>query len=212
MSKSRSNGTLSMLAICGIIAPISYTIIVIVLGFLWSGYNHVTQFISELGGVGAPNAIVMNTAGFALTGILITIFALGLHSGINEGSGSKTGPALVAVYGLGMVATGFFPWDKANLASFTSIMHLVVGWTSWIAMTLAPLFIARRLKNDSQWKSYRLYSLATGLVTAVTIVIYAFIGIEGYMGALQRIIIGAPLVWIEIMAIKLLRLSIRSST
>jgi hypothetical membrane protein len=186
--------------------------VVLALGFLWSGYNHVTQFISELGGVGAPNAIIMNTAGFALTGMLITIFALGLHRGIKEGSRSKTGLALVAVYGLGIMATGFFPWDKANLASFTSIMHNVVGWTSWIAMTLAPLFIARRLKNDSQWKSYRVYSLATGSVTAVLILIYEFIGIEGYMGALQRIIVGAPLLWIEIMAIKLLRLSIRSST
>jgi hypothetical membrane protein len=201
-----------MLSICGIIAPVSYTIVVIVLGFFWSGYNHVTQAISELGGVGAPNAIIMNAAGFALTGILIAAFALGLHRGINEGSGSKTAPALVAVYGLGMVAVGFFPWDRANLASFTSIMHSLVGWTHWIAMTFALLVIARRFKNDRQWKSYRVYSLSTGLVTAVLILIYAFIGIEGYMGALQRIIVGAQLLWIEIMAIKLLRLSARSST
>jgi hypothetical membrane protein len=211
MSKNPSNRVSSMLAICGIITPISYTIVVIALGFLWSGYNHVTQFISELGGVGAPNAIIMNTAGFALTGILITFFAFGLYRGINVGSRSKTGLALVAVYGLGIMATGFFPWDKVNLASFTSTMHLLVGWTSWIAMILAPLFIARRLKNDSQWKSYRVYSLATGLVTAVLIFIYAFVGIEGYMGVLQRIIIGAPLLWIEVMAIKLFRLSTSSS-
>jgi hypothetical membrane protein len=200
-----------MLAICGVIAPISYTIMMIVLGFLWPGYDPATQFISELGGVGAPNAIIY-AAGFALTGILITAFAFGLHHGINKESRSKTGSALVAVYGLGMVAQAFFPWDKVNLASFTSIMHLVVGWTYWTAMTLAPLFIARRLKNDSQWKSYRVYSLATGLLTAVLILILESIWIEGYMGMLQRIAVGVPLLWIEVMAIKLLRLSIRSST
>lgn len=196
-----------MLSICGIIAPVSYTIVVIVLGFLWSGYNHVTQAISELGGPGAPNAIIMNAAGFALTGILIIAFALGLHLGINEESGSKTGPALLAVYGLGMLAVGFFPWDQTNPASFTTIMHSVLGWTHWIAITLALLVIARRFKNSTQWKSYRVYSLSTGLVTAVLILIYAFIGVEGYMGVLQRIIVGAQMLWIEVVAIKLLRLS-----
>ena len=211
MSKSRSNRLPSILATCGIIAPISLTIVLIVLGFLWPGYNPATQFISELGGVGAPNAIIY-AAGFALTGILITAFAFGLHRGINKESRSTTGSALIVVYGLGMVAQAFFPWDKANLASFTSTMHLVAGWTYWTAMTLAPLFIGRRLKNDSQWKSYRVYSLATGLVTAVLILILESIWIEGYMGVLQRIAVGVPLLWIEIMAIKLLRLSIRSGT
>ena len=149
----------------------------------------------------------MNAAGFALTGILIIAFALGLHLGINEESGSKTGPALLAVYGLGMLAVGFFPWDQTNPASFTTIMHSVLGWTHWIAITLALLVIARRFKNSTKWKSYRVYSLSTGLVTAVLILIYAFIGVEGYMGVLQRIIVGAQMLWIEVVAIKLLRLS-----
>ncbi len=211
MSKSQTNAHPTILAICGIIAPILYTIMMIVLGFLWPSYNPATQLISELGGVGAPNAIIY-AAGFALTGILITAFAFGLHRGINKKSRSKTGSALVAIYGLGMVGQAFFPWDKVNLVSFTSMMHLVIGWTYWTAMTLAPLFIARRLKNDIQWKSYRVYSLATGLVTAVLILILGSFWIEGYMGVLQRIAVGVPLLWVETMAIKLFRLSASSST
>jgi len=199
--------TTQVLSICGIVGPISYTIVVIVLGFLWPGYNHVTQAISELGGVGAPDAIIMNIAGFALTGTLIAAFALGLHRGISGGNGSKIGPSLLAIYGIGMFAVAFFPWDKTNLASLTSIMHSLFGWTHWIAVTLALLIIPNRLRNDSQWKSYRLYTLSTGLVTAILIVVYAFIGIEGYNGALQRVIVGAQLLWIEITAANLLRLS-----
>lgn len=201
-----------MLSVCGIVAPVSYTIVVVILGFLWSGYSHVTQAISELGGPGAPNAIIMNAAGFALTGILITAFAWGLNLGINEGSSPKTGPALLAVYGIGMLAIAFLPWDQTNLASSTTIMHSLVSWTHWIAITFAILVIARMFKNDPQWRSYRVYSLSTGLVTAVLILIYAFVGIEGYDGALQRIIVGAQMLWIEIMAIKLFRLSTRSGT
>jgi hypothetical membrane protein len=50
---------------------------------------------SELGEAVTPNAIIMNTAGLLLLGILLIAFALGLHRGINKGKGSKTGPALI---------------------------------------------------------------------------------------------------------------------
>lgn len=68
MSKSgtRPDSTQRLLAICGIIGPILYTIVVITLGLLRPSYNHVTQLISELGEAGSPNAIIMNTAGFSV--------------------------------------------------------------------------------------------------------------------------------------------------
>jgi hypothetical membrane protein len=201
-----------VLAVGGIIAPVSYTIVVVVLGLLWSSYSHVTQAISELGGVDAPNAIIMNTAGFALTGILIIFFAVGLYYGLGKGRGSKIGSALVAVYGLGMFGIAFFPWDKVNLASFTSTMHSLIGWPHWIGLILGLLVLAHTFKNDLRWNSYWVYTLVTGLLTAIVIVIYAFIGVEGYMGVLQRIIIGAQLIWIEIVAIKLSRSPASSST
>ena len=201
-----------VLSVGGIIGPVSYTIVVVVLGLLWPGYSHVTQAISELGGVGAPSAIIMNTAGFALTGILIIVFAVGLYYGLDKGSGSKVGPALVAVYGLGMFGVAFFPWDKVNLASFTSTMHSLIGWPQLIGLTLGLLVLAHTFKNDLRWNNYWVYTLSTGLLTAVFIVIYVFIGVEGYMGVLQRIIIGAQLLWIEIVAIKLFRSPVSSST
>jgi hypothetical membrane protein len=179
-----------VLSVGGIIGPVSYTIVVIVLGLLWPGYIHLAQAISELGGVGAPNATIMNTAGFALTGILIIVFALGLYYGLDRGHGSKVGSALVAVYGLGMFGIAFFPWDKVNLASFTSTMHSLIGWPHWIGLTLGLLVLPHNFKKDLQWNNYWVYTLSTGLLTAVVIVVYAFIGIEGYMSVLQRIIVG----------------------
>ena len=56
MSESERDGTLSLLAVCGITGPVIYAVVVIILGLLRLGYNHVTQIMSELGEVGAPNA------------------------------------------------------------------------------------------------------------------------------------------------------------
>jgi len=214
VSERRSGNALRLLAICGIIGPILYTIVVFTLGVLRPGYCHRAQFLSELGEAGAPNAIIMNTAGFLLLGILLIAFAFGLHRGINEGKGSKIGPALIAWEGGGYVAVAFFPCDPGCVpVSFSGMMH---AWISWIFLgageILAPFFIAKRFKNDSRWKKYRLYTLATGVVLVVFGVMFAFNMIKGWTGAIQRIEAGMSLLWVEIMAIKLLRLSIQPST
>jgi len=212
MSESQLNRAQSLLALCGIIGPILYSIMVITLGLFRPNYNHITQIMSELGEVGAPNAVIMNTAGFILLGLLMIFFALGLHRGISEGEGSKIGPALVAVSGAFLVLLGIFPCDPgcANESS-VGIMHEVFAMMHGFAMIFAPLAIAQRLKKDSRWQGYLYYSLATGVVVAVLASLYGFNVFEPWKGALQRVLMGVPLLWVEVMAIKLLRLSIRSS-
>ena len=210
MSKSgtRPESTQRILAICGIVGPILYTIVVFTIGLLRPGYNYLTQHISELGEVGGPNAIIMNTAGFMLLGVLMIAFALGLHRGINEGEGSKIGPALIAMSGAGWIAVGLFQVDPNSVnVSFTGMMHGLGAMAIGLGFSIAPFAIARRSKKDRRWESYRIYSLATGVVTVIIGLVFIFGGIEGWMGALQRIVIGVPLLWIEFMAIQLLRLS-----
>ena len=204
------NRNLKWYAICGAIGPILFTIVVITLGLLHPGYNHVTQYISELGASGAPNAIIMNTVGEPLLGLLMIAFAFGLHQGIGKGKGSKIGPALVAVGGAGLIAQGIFPWDPGCVnVSFTGVMHVVTARVHHIATILAPLVISLRLKKDSLWQGYRLYSVATSIAGAIVYLLLLFMVFESWNGALQRTLVGVQLLWIEIMAIKLLSLSIR---
>jgi hypothetical membrane protein len=212
MSESQSDSALSLLAICGITGPILDSIIVITLGLFRPNYNHVTQIMSELGEVGAPNALIMNTAGFILLGLLMISFAFGLHRGISEGEGSKIGPALVAASGSWLVLLGLFPCDPgcAN-ESFVGITHEVFAIMHAFTMIFAPLAIAQRLKKDNRWQGYLYYSLATGVLGAVLASLYGFNVFEPWKGALQRVLMGVPLLWVEVMAIKLLRLSVRSS-
>jgi len=136
-AESQPNRALSLLATCGIIAPISFTVTVIILSSMWLGYNHVTDTLSKLGRVGAPNAITMNIAGFALRGILIFAFAFGLHRGISEGRDFKIGLVLMTIYGAADVLAALFPSDSSNLASFTNRMHDLFSFIAWIAMIFA---------------------------------------------------------------------------
>lgn len=210
MSKSdiRPDSTQRLLAICGIVGPILYTIVLIIVGFLRPGYNHITQVMSELGEVGGPNAIVMNIAGFTLLGLLMIAFAFGLDRGISEGKGWKVGPALVALAGAGFVVVGFFQCDPGCvIVSSTGVMHVVSAAVSGYAMIFANLIISLRLKNDSRWQGYWLYSVATCILTVVFSFLFNSVVFESWIGALQRIALGIQLLWMEVMAIQLLRLS-----
>jgi len=188
-----------LFALSGVIGPILFTGVVIIVGLLRPGYSHVSQTISELGEVGAPYATIQD-ANFVVFGLLVIAFAYGLHKGIGDGKGSKIGPILVAMF-------GGFPGLGSAIFPLPSPLHLPVGATGFFTIMIAPLMISRRLKQDSRWQGYRLYSLATG-VTAVILFLVLLTGQGGpWSGALQRIFLAPLFIWIEVMAIHLLRLS-----
>lgn len=187
-----------LFALSGVIGPFLFTGVVIIVGLLRPGYSHVSQTISELGEVGAPYATIQD-ANFVVFGLLVIAFAYGLHKGIGDGEGSKVGPILVAIFGGLRIGSAIFP--------LPSPFHLPVAATGFITIMIAPLIISRRLKQDSRWQGYRLYSLATG-VTAVILFLVLLTGQGGpWYGALQRIFLAPLFIWIEVMAIRLLRLS-----
>lgn len=100
-----------LLASSGVLGPILFTAIVIILGFLHPGYSHASQAVSELGAVGAPNAAAQ-AVNFLLLGLLTLAFAVGLHRGIGGGEGSKGGPALLAAFAIsGGFGSAAFPCD-----------------------------------------------------------------------------------------------------
>jgi len=61
-------------ALCGIIAPMLFTILVIIESLLRPGYSQIYNFVSDLG-VG-PNAVLQNI-NFAIFGILSIFLLLG---------------------------------------------------------------------------------------------------------------------------------------
>ncbi len=185
-----------------------------VAGFLYEGYSHATQAISELGGVEAQYPIVQN-ANFFVFGILVVAFAFGLHRGIGGGSGSKLGPVLVGVFGIITVAQAFLPCDAGcEFQSLIGALHNLTGLSSFLALCVGILVTSRRLKGDPNWQSYRGYSLITGVAALVSLLAWIGVskaaGIDAVNGILQRVFIGIVLLWIEVVAIQLFRISRRS--
>jgi hypothetical membrane protein len=194
-------------AVCGIIAPILYLLMVVIGGALSPGYSHMAETVSELLVAGAPNKPLLNTL-LITDYVLGILFAIGLHRGINEGKGSKVGPAFLIIVSVLSLFTIFFPQDPGGEpVTFAGTVHVVLIIPMVILSLGAFLAFWRRLKSDSLWSGYDRYSLVTFIVAIPLGVVSAVSLNSPYVGLLERISVAVILQWGFVMAIKLFRLS-----
>ena len=205
-SRANQDNLVRSLALCGIAAPIIFVGLVTVGGFVYEGYSHVTQAVSELGGVEAQYPLLQNV-NFIVMGVLIMAFAFGLHRGIGHCRGSKLGPALVGVFGIIAVAHGFLPCDPGcEFQSLTGAMHNLTGLGGFIAAITGIHLISRRLKADPDWRSLCRFSWITGIAALVSLLLWIGVAkaaeVESLNGVLQRVFIAVWFLWVEVMAIR----------
>lgn len=116
------------------------------------GYTHATKAVSELGAIGAPDALAFNLLGFIVPGLLIAVLAAALWPAA-RGAG-RVGPFLLALCGVAVAAAGVFPVDMAARASTTSVLHASAAVSSGVlwALALFPLgSLLRRTLGLSLW-------------------------------------------------------------
>ena len=151
-------------------------------------YHHAIQAISELGGVGAPSAALMNYGGFLLYGLLIVALAVGLHNGIRRGPGDWLGPVLLAICGLAYVAVAFAPCNPG---------------------IATPLVLFPRLAKDTDWT--RMSPLA--VVMPVLGYLFFLLPLPGLTaGWQQRLLFACTLMWILALAWRLFNLARKASS
>ena len=179
-----------ILAICGMISPIVYTAMWIICGSLDSDYNHIRDDISSLFAVGAPNKRLAQS--FVITeSVLLFIFFIGLHEGINDGGGSTVGPILLLISSiLGILVALFFPLDEGG--EFTTLrgkMHitLVVLMGLFTIAGMVALWI--RLQFVSVWSGFATFSLISAIASLFGVIISGIFAAGKYRGIIERIMV-----------------------
>jgi hypothetical membrane protein len=194
-----------LFAICGIVAPILFTVLVAVESLLRPGYSQVSNYVSDLGT--GSYAIVQNV-NFIVFGLLTLGFALGLHGALPAARGrtSKAGVALVSVFGVGVLLAGVFPEDYLSGSE-----HALASIVAFLASIAGQLVISRALRGSDRavWGGYRTYSLVSGLLTLVLLFVFRYYSGGPYQGAAQRVFLAVPWVWMAVSGIKLYSLTKR---
>jgi hypothetical membrane protein len=199
------------LVFCGILAPIVYVVIVIVGGLLWPGYDHISRFISDLIGSGAPNRWLLDPV-FGICNIFCMAFGLGVFWRVQtalENGRRMTGLAgatILVLTGVLGFLTLFFPEDPAG-AHMTSrgIMHIVMAGMGSLTSMASMLLLGLWLRGSRETRAMGIYSfISVGFVFVTG-------GITGAMGAshgpvvglMERLTIGGFMQWLFVLALTL---------
>ncbi|MFX0141275.1 MAG: DUF998 domain-containing protein [Candidatus Hodarchaeota archaeon] len=167
-------------AIFGIVGPVINAMVFTILGYVYPGYNPISQFISELATPEAPHNTIMNILGFVVFGFYLIFFGIGLYLSVKKHILTTICMILFILSGICIFALSMFPCDVGcRNETFTGIGHnLLILFPTYampIAMILSvyPVFIDLTLVN----------------------------------GLVQRLGLSVPLSWIFIMSIKIYRLA-----
>jgi hypothetical membrane protein len=140
-------------------------------------------------------------------------FAGGLRRALRSGRGAAWGPALIALFGIGLVLSGVFvmdpmrgyppggPFGDPAQFSWHHQLHDFAGLVVFLSLPAAALVLARRL-GSARVTNWAAYSGATGIVTLAMFVAFgvAWEGDSEMAGLVQRALIIVGWAWIALLA------------
>ena len=196
-------------AIAGIVGPALFALVVIALTVIQYDFMLRIGWQPIADPAGAwPSGLALGPYGwaqslnFAVSGLLLVVFALGLHRGV---AGSpRIGPALLLLSGIAMTLMTFE--TDPIIRSGPRTLH---GWVHDLAfvlfvVSLVPsfFFLWRRMKRDLLWRSYSRYTLITGLLATPLLLL---------PGPTYYVSFALVLAWLEVLALRLWAVSGRQA-
>lgn len=164
-------------------------------GAAYPGYDHATQYISELGARGAPYAGWVNGLGFLPAGLLLTTFAALAWRAVPRATAATLGMVGLALYAVGYLGAAAFPCDfgcRPDEPSVSQALHNLFGLVGY-ALAPATLFTlglaARRWRGGTplSW---------LGFVLAVPALLGLLALESASAGAAQRVLEASVLAWV----------------
>jgi hypothetical membrane protein len=195
--------------------PIAFTIAWLLGGLVQDEYSVGQEDISALAALDAQHAWIMIT-GFVLLGVGTVALAAGLASTLRYPS-AVVGSVLLTIGGIGLVVAGLARNDcsidvpacaarvDAGAASWHDQLHENVSLILFLALIAAPLVFARAFGRDDHWRPLRAYSIVTGVLGFVLLVLYVIEPAPTWNGLVQRIFVSALFLWIGLVGFRLSR-------
>jgi hypothetical membrane protein len=183
----------------GVAGPPAAAAVLLLAGWLSPSYDPVRSTISHLGQRGEPYALAVN-ASMAGLGLAYLAVAWALERSL--GRDARIGAAVLAVAGAALVGVALVHRDPVR-----PVPHRAVALVLFLALALAPLALAGRLRREPHWRRHAALSLATVAISAALLVV----GLAGVVlgglpaGAWERLFTGLNLAWLAVLAAGLLR-------
>ncbi|MBI5792804.1 MAG: DUF998 domain-containing protein [Rhodocyclales bacterium] len=198
--------------LCGLVAPVLWAAVIVVAGELRPGFDHVGQYISELGERGSTTESFMRYAGFVATGLMHVGFAAAFHARVVR-LGYRPRLALlvallVALNGIGRIGAGWFPCEPGCAAPdvLGQRLHGLSATMAFLAMIAATLLAGGLFSGERRLRWLGPYSLATGCAGLLFLALMsAGEAARLHVGLHERLASGVLTLWVFVTAWSLRR-------
>jgi len=207
------NALTTALLRCGVIAGPLYIIVGAIQVLIRPGFDVRYNVLSQmaLGDLGW-----IQTANFAVSGLLVLAGAIGIGRALRSGRGATWAPRLIGVYGAGLVGAaifsadpgfGFPPGTPAGMPATMSthaLIHFALGGIAFFSIIGACFVLGRRFAKSGE-RAWARYSALTGAFFLV-----AFLGTASGSGLVAFTLglwvgIGLAWVWLSAVSARLIR-------
>ena len=196
-----------ILALAGIIGPVILGVTDVIAAYSEPGYNPISDSISSL--VWTPMGW-LQVIGFLAIGLLVEVFVAGLFLSIRGAWSFRLGTGLLVCFGFGLLLIGAFRVDPIGSPStLEGTIHSTTAIAIFIIFPVASLLIALGLKNVLYWNRFFRYTIVTFCLASALAIGWLCIPSEmSWFGLYERILVANTVIWIEVMAVRLLCLSL----
>lgn len=188
-------GKLAM--VCALLGTTWLVAMVVIGGATYPGYDHVSQYISELGANGAPQGWVVSWLGFLPIGILISAFAVFAWQAAPRSVLSTLGFIGIFLFAIGYAAASYYRCDygcRPEEPSNSQIMHEVFGLAGYLG---APLMLLLLGLAARKWPNARVVSLLGFFGAPVAfLALGSMMPDSPYLGLAQRVLEASVLTWV----------------
>ncbi|HTP54018.1 MAG TPA: DUF998 domain-containing protein [Thermoplasmata archaeon] len=202
-------------AVVWLVAAVQFVVAMAVVELKWTTpYSLSKNVISDLGNTGCgawPNAtspyvcspwhVVFNVS-IVVLGLLVILGVLLIRSAFPDRSSRSVGLGLLVLAGAGAIGVGVSP-ENVNLH-----VHSIAALLAFAGGNVALIVLGFAMFRDTRWDGYRSYTLFSGLIGAVALIlfvtkVYAGLG----MGGMERLIVAPLLLWMVVVSVHLLRVA-----
>ena len=155
-----------LLLILSVLLFLSGVLLPELIGFLSFDYNSMSNYLSELGAVGAEYSKIINYFGFLPIAFSALIITLLLQSKFSNTRLSRVGFLLVGIgYFIGYFGAFIFPCDFGcpSEGSFSQNMHMILGLISYLITPVGLILLGIGLRKEPMI----IHSLASFVATFI---------------------------------------------
>jgi len=199
----------SALATICMIGVVLFWVILFIAQSLNPGYNPIVQSVSDLA-LGPYGWL--QTIDFFLLAFVVISLGFGFYYGMHKKRGLRIVIVLFGAMAFGEIITGVFQvdWVKTPM-SIHALVHQAGASVSAIAFPVAAFMLLPSLRADPYWKGLVKYTFVVAVsMLALEItreVLLPTTWLNLWFGLYEKVLLVNSLVWIEVMAIRLLRVT-----